>query len=575
MMRSRPPLTTSTLILALSLLAACDSTPSGPVGPPESCDETEPILIGPGESVTLHGSLAGLLCIEGSASAGEYLAIAVAATTNSLLSFTVIPRNTVRVSRPIAAPARTPQQLHVEGLLPDDRLPNDRFHLELRELEQRELSHRVRVGGASEDFPRRSPRAPIPREGDLLQLNAQAANACEEPSYRTGRVEAISERAIVVADTENPSGGFDASDFRHLAATFDTLIAPLAERNFGQPTDLDGNGRTIIFFTKEVNRLTDPGSASFTAGFFFSRDLFPRTDTPRFAGCAHSNEGEIIYLLVPDPTGEVGGNVQERHFVQHIMPAIMIHEYQHLINAARRLHHLQLRNWEERPWLNEALSHIAEELLFFETSGLEPGGRISFSTLQAAGLQAFQAIDRHQRFNLLRYHQFLEDPEENSPYNDEVQPALATRGAAWNFLRYSADRRGGDQVDFFNGLVSAPEVGIDKLATALGGRPTFDQWLSDWSTANLASDRVARVTEWHRHPSWNFRSLFGPVTGLSRDPTPIIPLTAGSPESRHLTGGGAAYLRFGVGAGEEASLEFRSGDDAPPATFRVTVLRTR
>jgi len=71
-----------------------------------------------------------------------------------------------------------------------------------------------------------------------------------------GRVVAKSARAIVVADTGNPAGGFTDADYRGIAATFDTLVYPVDVRHFGEPTDLDNNGRSIIFYTRAVNELT-------------------------------------------------------------------------------------------------------------------------------------------------------------------------------------------------------------------------------------------------------------------------------------------------------------------------------
>ncbi len=553
--------------LLFALLAACEGTPGEPLPLPESCEEVENLRLQPGEGIALHGHAAGLLCVDPPAEDEEYLAVVVAATPDTL-PFTATPHNIVRPSGPVAAP-EAPR---------DPIRSSDDLHDRIREIESAELTPLVGTPSDARQ-PARAPPSPaarIPAVGDFLELNAQAESACADPLYRTGRVEAVSDRAIVVADTENPDNGFTASDFRHFAATFDTLVAPLAEQSFGEPTDLDGNGRTIIFFTIEVNRLTAPGSTGFSAGFFFARDLFPRSEpSGRLQPCEGSNEAEIIYLLVPDPAGSIAGNAQSRSFVAWITPAVMIHEYQHLLNAAVRLHHRQLTDWQERLWLNEGLSHIAEELLFYAASGLAPGGRIDFATLQAQGPSALEAIDRHQRFNLLRLHEFLNDPVRNSPFNQASQGTLPTRGAAWSFLRYAADRRGGDPAEFFRGLVSSPNRGIDNVAGAVGGRETLDEWLADWSTANFASDRIPGVAERHRHASWNFRSVFHEGLALPADPVPIFSLRTDVPFSRELTGGGAAYLRFGVAEGMEGSVAFRSRGGIPPTSLRVTLLRTR
>jgi hypothetical protein len=49
-----------------------------------------------------------------------------------------------------------------------------------------------------------------------LQLNANAFDFCDNPSMRTGRVMAVTDKAIVVADTGNPVGGFTAEEYRSI-----------------------------------------------------------------------------------------------------------------------------------------------------------------------------------------------------------------------------------------------------------------------------------------------------------------------------------------------------------------------
>jgi hypothetical protein len=52
-------------------------------------------------------------------------------------------------------------------------------------------------------------------------------------------------------------------------------------------------------------------------------------------------------------------------------------------------------------------------------------------------------------------------------------------------------------------------------------------------------------------------------------------LVAGSPRTQQLVRGGAAYFRFAVAAGEAGEVEATSNGTTPPATLRVTLLRTR
>jgi hypothetical protein len=218
--------------------------------------------------------------------------------------------------------------------------------------------------------------------GELVSLNANSASACSSPVIKTGRVAAVSNKAIVVADTTNPASGYTDADYASIAQTFDNLVDPTDTKAFGNPTDIDGNGHVVLFFTRAVNELTSRNSTSFVAGFFFARDLFPSTATADFQACAASNGGEMFYLMVPDPTGVVNGNRFAKDATTRVVIATLGHEYQHLINASRRMYVNTAATDFEATWLDEGLAHVAEELLFFAETGLKPRANIDASTLR-------------------------------------------------------------------------------------------------------------------------------------------------------------------------------------------------
>src|SRR6185503_13877406 len=144
----------------------------------------------------------------------------------------------------------------------------------------------------------------------------------------------------------------------------------------------DHNGREVIFFTRAVNELTQPNSGEVIAGFFIPRDLYPQTSTRTFKACAGSNVGEMVYMQVPDPRGVVNGNPESVSEVRQFTVATLAHEFQHLINASRRLYVNKTRDAQEDTFLNEGLSHIAEELLFYRESGLSPLQNIDVTALR-------------------------------------------------------------------------------------------------------------------------------------------------------------------------------------------------
>ena len=123
-----------------------------------------------------------------------------------------------------------------------------------------------------------------------MTLNANANESCTNPTSRTGRVAAVTSKAVVVADTANPVGGFTDDEYRAIGVTFDTLTDPVDVAAFGQPTDIDNNGgRSILFFTSAVNALTPRNSSSVVLGFFYSRDILPKLGCSASNASAHSS----------------------------------------------------------------------------------------------------------------------------------------------------------------------------------------------------------------------------------------------------------------------------------------------
>src|SRR5690606_30901546 len=245
-------------------------------------------------------------------------------------------------------------------------IPSRQFDRALRERERRDLAPLVGVAsGRSTDQPSLPALSTAPTPGSTLILNVNPLRTCSDPWHREVRVAAVSERAVILHDQVNPAGGFTDAEYRQFAKLFDELVYPTVVENFGEPTDIDGNGRILIVFTSAVNQMTGPEETEYVAGFFYARDLFPKSRTPPLGSCAASNSAELIYMMTPDPGGAIHRNVRPKRFVAERTPSVLGHELQHLVSASRRLRVVGTGDWNEEFWLNEGLSHIAEELLFY------------------------------------------------------------------------------------------------------------------------------------------------------------------------------------------------------------------
>jgi hypothetical protein len=519
----------------------------------------------------LSGIAASEFCVHGTSAGAEFTAIPFYAdNAGSLLRLSISTGSTTIGASPsqLSAP-----RFQLVRNISATRLERDEaFEANLREQSRRELTPMIPAARAArqQNGGRFSFSVHVPQVGDLLQLNTNASLACTNPKMRTGRIAAITTRAIVVTDTANPPNGFTDADLQAFGMVFDTLVYSVDTENFGEPSDIDSNQRSILFFTRAVNELTPPSQNSYVGGFFFSRDLFPKTSAGSLEGCAGSNVAEMFYLLVPDPDGVVNQNVRTTDFVRIVTAGVLAHEFQHLINASRHIYVTGSPVFEDT-FLDEGLAHIAEELAFYRASGLGPKQNITAATIQSTQ-RILDAFDTYAAANIRRYREFLINPLTNSPYADNSN--LTTRGAIWSLLRYSADRRGGLESSAWFQLVNPPAGthGFPNMMRVFG--PDLSSWVRDWAIANYADDFIPALASVTTHPSWDFRSTVA-FASQGNFPLPTQPMDIVGITSVGISDGASAYLRFGVGPGAIGGGRITARGAPVPAGFSLSIIRTK
>jgi hypothetical protein len=412
--------------------------------------------------------------------------------------------------------------------------------------------------------PSRAITPGVPIVGSSMTLNVQFGSGCGSADNRTATVKSVGTHSIILNQDDNPAG-FSQADFDEIAATFDALVHPLITGTFGAPADIDGNSRVAILYTRNVNALTPALSSSYTGGLVFSRDLFSTLS------CAGSNVGEMFYMLAPDPTGVVNSNPRSVAFVKDVTIGTLAHEFQHLINASRRKYITAGAAQNETVWLNEGLSHLAEELLYYNVSGNSPRADIDVGTIVSSQAQ-LDAFNDYASSNFGRLSSHLQAPAISSP--TQLNDDLSTRGATWAFLRYAADRRGGTESTLWTALVrDATLTGTANLTAALG--TSVDPWLRDFAASLYADNISGTVPASYATPSWNYRSIFD--NGYGGYPLAVVNPTTGVPQTPTLAlGGGASYLRMGVPATTYATVSVaNSAGGALPSTLSVMVIRRK
>jgi hypothetical protein len=376
----------------------------------------------------------------------------------------------------------------------------------------------------------------------------------------TAEVRYVGDHALIYQDENAPVGGLNEQDFQEMGVVFDQELYRVATRTFGSESDLDKNGRVMILFTPIVNGMTDTArcSQSYVTGFFFPLDIDPTADRDN-----RSNQAELFYAIVPDPEGTVTCDHSVER-VTRIVPVTFIHELQHMINYHQ--HVIVRAGNSEQTWLNEAMSHMAEEL-----------GALHFEAL--GQMERFTAFSLGDLYNGYKY---LRDPGSYYLLYAEGTGTLEERGAGWLFLRWLVDQFG---IEVLRRLSESDLTGTENLVAATS--EPMSQLLSDWFLANYVSDHpdIDAVPSRLSYKTWNLReayaSLHSQDLSLFDRPFPIDPpvFTGGLFDVTATIGGGSgAYFRVvqvGDQSGFTVQLVDSGGDPLAEGAARLNVVRIR
>jgi len=385
----------------------------------------------------------------------------------------------------------------------------------------------------------------------------------------------VGPKGAIFLDDVVPAGGFTQADIDTLGLLFDGGVAGAAPNMyeidttaFGRESDIDGNGTVIFLLTDAVNDLSGScADGGIILGFFYGGDLLPRsTSNPG------SNEAEIFYGLVPNSSG--GCAVSKSYVKQQIAP-VFIHEFQHMISYNQ---HVLVRpgvNAEE-VWLNEGLSHFAEEL----------GGR-----LLGNGPGQGQASTRLVQFtipDLLNANDYLLNPEAHFLITPSSSSGtLEERGANWLFVRWLADHYAADSLgtSLTRQLVGTALLGSANVQAATGA-PMSDL-IPLWQLSNYLDNLPGFTPADPRlqYPSWDFRYVYDTLNAQRPDliprEYPLRPDSMGGSYSRTgtLRAGSGRHLRVvqvANGGAVDVVLARQDGDPFPADRgVRFGVVRIR
>jgi len=301
----------------------------------------------------------------------------------------------------------------------------------------------------------------------------------------TATLRYVGVNSLLYIDEAAPANGLTQQDIDRLGEIYDKQLLAVDLDFFGEPTDMDENGRVVVLLSPTVNGLTEPDAEGVIVGFFLGLDLIERQPDV-LAVTRFSNEAELFYGLVPDPTGEFS-DPRSKERVIELLPGVMVHETQHMISWRYKVTDRGQQGEPETLWLSEGMAHMAEEL----------GGDAAYD---AGDIDLANDLYASNFGRLLAY---LEEPSAYSLTVTEGSGTLEERGAAWVFLRWIADQYG----DFiFRDLTQTPENGVANVAAQTG--ESFFRLFADWAVALWAEDQdIPGLADRYQIPKWLMRDI--------------------------------------------------------------------
>lgn len=381
------------------------------------------------------------------------------------------------------------------------------------------------------------------------------------------RLAYVGANVLVYVDTLAPANGFTSDQLQSFGTLFDQTLYPLDTAAFGSASDVDQNARVIMLMTPVVNAIVSAAACQtggYVAGFFNDEDLGGGSADP------NSNQGEIFYSIVPDPSGRFScaHSVDDVGFA---VPSTFLHELQHLISFSE--HVVVHRGQPEFGWLDEGLSIVAEELgsLYYEQKCPGTACRTSPSQIFPDSAQGFV-----ENFLYDSYQYALLPDTASVTLHSDADDGFSWRGGDWLLMRWLGDQMG---ASVFKKLDQNTVTGVANIQSVSGqpfpalfanfGLALFTDSLPGLSrTTAPAADRF--VTR-NLRQLWNrlFVTSGGAPDIPFADPLFLFPIT-GDTSLAVLDPGTSSYFRIDTpAAAATVSIQFSGAGGAPfPAALK-------
>jgi hypothetical protein len=553
----------------MASLAACGSDTTGPSL--SVCGVVPPTALAVGDVGIVDPAAGPCVAVPSVPAAGssgaEYLYLAVSTAGSQTPNGITGPYAVSGASVPATADqAPLPSPL-LSSFKP--ALTAEQFHMMLRQRERATASDpRAVLFRSAAKAPSFATTTP-PSVGDVKTFQVCQNTSCSGFVPVTARAQVVGGNLAIFVDTlATVAQSYTPLDLTNISHLFDNYLYPIDTTNFGRESDIDGNGVVQVLLTPQINKLSGNcnQTRSVILGYFFSVDLEPTA--------TGSNKGEVFYSIVPDPNNPAC-TITKSQAEDNLGPTF-IHEFQHMISYNRHVLLNGGAGQTEDTWLNEGLSHYAEELggrLIPDTANplLQPGENT---------LGQFAGGDYDNAYNYLR------NPEAFSLIESDQSTGLLTeRGANWLMVKWLGGQFGTttpnpappnflvQSTDFTLKLENTTLVGSVNVAQQAG--QSFPDLVTWWQLANYLDDLpgFTPVNPRLQYVGFNLRAA---LAQLNQTPSfPLVPdstLTGAYSHAGTLHQGSGHHVRIVQSAGA-AGVQFKLSGQAGGAISQSLVAR--
>src|ERR1051325_5696522 len=226
-----------------------------------------------GEVHTMTAAEKASTCIAGGAAGQKLVMIpftrSTIAASNVAVQFLGLNTSALQFTpAPPPAPAIAPRLSLTDSIL----IEGEKAEIEIRARERKDLAGRIHLGGSRKlGANRLTGIAATPTVGSTVTINAKAGQttSCTDRLNVQATVVAVLPHTIVLSDNNSPAGGYTTTEMSTYGSTFDQTVWTVDTQAFGNPSDMDNNGRVAILFTPQVNAI--PVTSGIVLGFFAGR----------------------------------------------------------------------------------------------------------------------------------------------------------------------------------------------------------------------------------------------------------------------------------------------------------------